>query len=99
DGLVHAIYGGVYGKVHNVIDGHPRTGELMPPMTHFGAAAPAGLMRYESNSFGDDQRDNLFAAQFNMHKVSRHAMTSEGATFVTRDEDFLVSDNLDFHPT
>ncbi|HEY4312239.1 MAG TPA: PVC-type heme-binding CxxCH protein [Pirellulales bacterium] len=99
DGLVHAIYGGVYGKVHNVIDGHPRTGELLQPMTHFGAAAPAGLMRYESNSFGDDYRDNLFAAQFNMHKVSRHAMSPEGATFVTHDEDFLASDNLDFHPT
>ena len=99
DGLVHAIYGGVYGKVHNVIDGHPRTGELMQPMTHFGAAAPAGLMRYESRSFGDDYHDNLFAAQFNMHKVSRHAMSPQGAAFVTRDEDLLVSDNLDFHPT
>ena len=30
DGLVHAIYGGVYGKEHGVLDGHPRTGELMP---------------------------------------------------------------------
>ncbi|MES1213595.1 MAG: PVC-type heme-binding CxxCH protein, partial [Singulisphaera sp.] len=99
DGLIHAIYGGVYGKVHSVIDGHPRTGELMQPMTHFGAAAPAGLMRYESRAFGDGYQDNLFAAQFNMHKVSRHALTPQGATFVTRDEDFLVSDNLDFHPT
>src|SRR3954447_24106951 len=26
DGLVHAIYGGVYGKEHNVLDNHPRTG-------------------------------------------------------------------------
>jgi len=24
DGLIHAIYGGVYGKVHNVLDGHAR---------------------------------------------------------------------------
>ena len=99
DGLIHAIYGGVYGKVHSVIDGHPRTGELMQPMTHFGAAAPAGLMRYESRAFGDDFTDNLFAAQFNMHKVSRHVLTPQGATFITRDHDFLVSDNLDFHPT
>ena len=22
DGLIHAIYGGVYGKTHGVIDGH-----------------------------------------------------------------------------
>ena len=60
----------------------------MQPMTLFGAAAPAGLMRYESPSFGDDYHDNLFAAQFNMHKVSRHAMSPQGATFVTRNEDF-----------
>ncbi|HVU89401.1 MAG TPA: PVC-type heme-binding CxxCH protein [Pirellulales bacterium] len=99
DGLIHAIYGGVYGKEHNVIDGHPRTGDLMPPMTHFGAAAPAGLMRYESRTFGNDFANNLFAAQFNMHKVSRHVMVPAGATFQTRDHDFLVSDNLDFHPT
>lgn len=99
DGLIHAIYGGVYGKQHDVLDGHPRTGELMPPMTHFGAAAPAGLARYESSVFGPEYRDNLFAALFNMHKVTRHVLTAAGATFASRDEDFLVSDNLDFHPT
>jgi hypothetical protein len=44
-------------------------------------------------------RDNLFACQFNMHKVSRHALTPEGASFKSRDEDFVVSKNLDFHPT
>src|SRR5205807_7358603 len=34
-----------------------------------------------------------------MHKVSRHVLEPEGATFRVRDEDFLVSSNLDFHPT
>src|SRR5437773_4078834 len=34
-----------------------------------------------------------------MHKVTRHVLVPDGATFKTRDEDFLVSDNLDFHPT
>ena len=33
DALIHAIYGGVYGKPHAVIDGHKRTGELMPELT------------------------------------------------------------------
>ena len=99
DGLVHAIYGGVYGKVHNVIDGHPRTGELLEPLAHLGAAAPAGLARYESTAFGPEYTDNLFAALFNLHKVTRHALDRSGATFSSRDEDFLVSDNLDFHPT
>ena len=38
DGLIHAIYGGVYGKVHDVIDDHPRTGDIMPVLVHLGPA-------------------------------------------------------------
>src|SRR5204862_712980 len=48
---------------------------------------------------GPGYKDNLFAALFNMQKVTRHVLTPSGATFTTRDEDFLVSDNRDFHPT
>jgi putative membrane-bound dehydrogenase-like protein len=100
DGLIHAIYGGVYGKDHDVVYEHPWTGpSLMPVLTHLGPAAPAGLVRYESAVFGPEYQDNLFAALFNLHKVTRHVLEPSGATFKTRDEDFLVSDNLDFHPT
>lgn len=99
DGLIHAVYGGVYGKVHNVTDFHPRTGDLLPPLVHMGAAAPCGLTRYESDVFGAEYRDNLFACQFNMYKVSRHELMPKGATFDSKDSDFVVSNNLDFHPT
>ena len=101
DGIVHGVYGGVYGKDHDVIDGHIRTGpDLMPIMTHLGPAAPSGLMRYESSAFGTAYKDNLFCAQFNMHKVSRHVLEPVGATFKTTDSDFLsVADHHDFHPT
>jgi len=99
DGLIHAIYGGVYGKDHDVLDGHPRTGDLMPIMTHLGPAAPAGLMRYESEVFGKDFQNNLFTACFNLHKITRHILEPYGATYKTTDSDFLVSDNTDFHPT
>ena len=100
DGLIHAVYGGVYGKVHDVIDGHPRTRpDVMPVMSHLGPAAPCGLTRYESNAFGDEFRDNLFCTLFNMRKVTRHVLTRDGASFKSRDEDFLVCDSLDFHPT
>lgn len=100
DGLIHAIYGGVYGKDHNVINSHARTGELLPPMTHLGPAAPAGLCRLNVG-LGRDFRyvNNLLVAQFNMHKVSRHVLKYAGPTFETSDFDFLTSDNLDFHPT
>jgi putative membrane-bound dehydrogenase-like protein len=99
DGLIHAIYGGVYGKVNDVTDEHKKTGELMPVMTHMGPAAPCSVIRYESELFGEDFRDNLFACYFNLHKVSRHILKPDGATFKTQDSDFVTSDNPDFHPT
>lgn len=99
DGLLHAVYGGVYGKPHNVIDGHKRTGDLMPVLDQLGPAVPAGLTRYGSTAFGEGFRDNFFAAMFNLRKVTRHELTPSGATFTVRDTDFLVSPNRDFHPT
>lgn len=100
DGLIHATYGAVYGKDHPPVHLHPRTHPtLTPPMTHLGPAAPAGLHRLERDQFGPDYRDNLFCCQFNMRKVSRHVLVPSGSTYTTRDFDFLVSDNRDFHPT
>ena len=99
DAIVHAIYGGVYGKPHNVLDGHTRTGDLMPVMCQLGPAVPAGLTRYASRAFGSGYRDSFFAAMFNLRKVTRHRLVPDGSTFTTRDEDFLVSDDRDFHPT
>ncbi|MHB1422791.1 MAG: PVC-type heme-binding CxxCH protein [Gemmataceae bacterium] len=102
DGLIHAVYGGIYGKDHDVIydPAHKWTSPaLMPVLTHLGAAAPCGLTRYQARVFGPDYQDNLFACLFNMHKVTRHILVPEGASFKSRDEDFLVSNNLDFHPT
>lgn len=99
DGLIHAIYGGVYGKQHDVLEDHKKTGELMPVLTHLGPAAPCGLARYESRAFGPAYENNLFACNFNLHKITRHVLEPHGATFRATDSDFLVSDNTDFHPT
>jgi putative membrane-bound dehydrogenase-like protein len=99
DALVHAIYGGVYGKPHDVIDGHPQTGDLMPVLSELGAAAPTGVTRYQSSVFGPGYKDNVFVAQFNMQKVSRHVLTPTGASFTSKDSDFVTSSNRDFHPT
>ena len=99
DGLIHAIYGGLYGKSHAVIENHKRTGGLMPALTHLGAAAPSGLTRYASRAFGDEYHDNFFAALFNLQKVTRHVLEPSGATFKSRDSDFVVSNSRDFHPT
>jgi putative membrane-bound dehydrogenase-like protein len=99
DALIHAVYGGLYGKPHAVIEGHPRTGDLMPELTHLGPAAPSGLTRYASAVFGAGYRDNFFATMFNLQKVTRHVLEPNGASFRSRDSDFLVSSSRDFHPT
>ncbi len=99
DGLLHAIYGGVYGKEQSALDGHPRTGDLMPVMHHSGASAPCGLTTYRSRVFGADWSDNLLACYFNLRKVVRHELIPDGATFKTKDTDLLASDHVDFHPT
>ena len=99
DGILHAIYGGVYGKAHGVTDSHPMTGGYLSIMTHMGGAAPVGLEHYESGVFGEDYRGRLFATSFNLRKVSSHRLVPKGATFETEDADFLVSESRDFHPT
>ena len=57
DGLIHAIYGGVYGKISDVTDDHKKTGDLMPVMTHMGPGACCSVIRYESRVFGEEYRE------------------------------------------
>src|SRR5262249_8437589 len=102
DGLIHAIYGGSYGKDHD--PGYEpqdkgTSAPFMPVLVHQGPSAPCGLWRYQSDQFGPEYRDNVFSCQFNMRKVSRHVLKPSGATFTTEDFDLVVSDNTDFHPT
>ncbi|MEO8352420.1 MAG: PVC-type heme-binding CxxCH protein [Chthoniobacteraceae bacterium] len=102
DGIGHAVYGGVFGKDNDVLeDGSvPRTGpDLLHPFYEAGPAAECGLTRYTASAFGPGYRDNLFATSFNLHKVTRHILRPDGASYASADSDFLVSDALDFHPT
>jgi putative heme-binding domain-containing protein len=103
DGILHALYGGVYGKDHDVLDGLPRTGDLLPVMTDLGPAAPCSMIRYDASSaqyrLGDEYQNNLLLCQFNLRKVSRHEVVDDGASYKTRDHDFLSSPDIDFHPT
>jgi putative membrane-bound dehydrogenase-like protein len=100
DGIVHATYGAVYGKDHDPVHQHIRTRpEFNEPLTHLGPAAPSGLHCYRSGAFGAEYRDNLFACQFNMSKVSRHILKEKGSAYSTIDSDFVTSENRDFHPT
>ncbi len=102
DGIAHAIYGGVYGKENDVLeDGRvKRTGpDLFHPFHQAGPAAECGLMRYEGAAWGAAFQDNVFATAFNLHKVTRHILRPEGATYASTDSDLLTADDPDFHPT
>lgn len=99
DGLIHAIYGGVYGKKHDSIFEHKQTGDVMPVLVHEGAAAPCGLMAGSDRLFGGGHGDHLFACYFNLHKVVQHELIPDGPTFRTQDRDFVACDHPDFHPT
>jgi putative heme-binding domain-containing protein len=100
DGILHAVYGGVYPKDILPVYGFPWSGpRMMPELTSWGAMSPCGLTRYESSEFGAQYRDNLFTCLFSGHKVLRHVLQPDGATFSTRDEDFLACDDVQFHPT
>ncbi len=99
DGLGHGIYGGVFPKINRVTDDLPQTGELLPPMTQLGPAAPSGICRCTSAGFGADWQGNFLVPLFNLHRVMRHVLVPDGATFRTENSVFLSSDNPDFHPT
>ena len=101
DGMIHILYGAVYGKDHGVLDGHPRTGPLMPVMTHLGPAAPAGLIydHHIGNAVFGDDAPVLLSCQFNLRKVGVHRLIPDGATWRTEDRTLLESEDFDFHPT
>lgn len=99
DALLHFVEGGVYSKPHPVLSEFKRTGDLMPVMTKFARIAPAGLLQYRGTSWGAEFKGNLFSAQFNPHRIQRHKLFRDGATFRTEDSDFVTSTDPDFHPT
>ena len=99
DALLHYVEGGVYPKWHESTSEFTQTGDLLPPLTRFARIAPSGLERYRGEVFGAGYTDNFFSAQFNPHRVQRHVLTRDGATYRCEDSDFLTSTFPHFHPT
>ncbi|MBL8856567.1 MAG: HEAT repeat domain-containing protein [Planctomycetaceae bacterium] len=100
DGIVHSVYGGLHGKSHDVLNGHWRTGPLLPVTVELGAAAPAGLTHWETkHSPWTKPGDVLVAALYNLQKVTTHQLVPRGASYETQNLDLVVADRIDFHPT
>ncbi|MDF1859509.1 MAG: HEAT repeat domain-containing protein [Verrucomicrobiales bacterium] len=98
DGILHAVYGGVYGRENKrVLAPHPRTGDLLPVMTHMGPAAPSGIVMARSDALGLE--GDLLCADFNLRRLSRHRLRSDGSSYLAETSSFLESDQSDFHPT
>ena len=110
DGIGHAMYGSVFGKPHQVLDGHPKTGPLMEPLVEMGPAAPAGLLYLNSlheriasrmpTPIGKQVSGYLATAQFNLHKVSLHPLYTSGDSsgYTSASIDLVSSPRIDFHP-
>ena len=96
DAIIYCIEGGVY-PYHPVVNEFKRTGDLLPPTADLGWVAPSGLMRCKSGQFGPGL--DLLCAQFNTHKVVRVSLERDGGGFKSKIEDFLTSQDPDFHAT
>ena len=99
DCLMHWVEGGTYPHYDIAVNEFKRTGDLLQPMTKMGHVAVSGMMFYRSPHFGEEYQQNVFTCLFNTHKIVRSKVERSGATFVTQEEDFLVSSDSDFHPT
>jgi putative heme-binding domain-containing protein len=90
DGIIHCIEGGVF-PYHEVVREFKKTGDLLPAVADLGWVAPSGLVRSGTGEW--------YVAHFNTRAVRRVVVERDGATFRGFAQDFLVSDDPDFHPT
>ena len=98
DGILQAIYGGMYGRKHErVLDPHPNTGRLLPILSQLGPAAPSGMCmpQYPASELKGD----LICTEFNTRRLSRHRLSKSGSSYSAVTRSFLESDQSDFHPT
>lgn len=98
DGILHAIYGGMYGRRNErALDPHPNTGGLLPILCQLGPAAPSGMVmpRYPGSGLAGD----LVCTEFNTRRLSRHRLSQSGSSYSAVTTTFLESDQTDFHPT
>jgi putative membrane-bound dehydrogenase-like protein len=98
DGILHAVYGGMYGKKNErVLAPHPSSGSLLPILTQMGPAAPSGIVMPRNEALG--MKGDLLCADFNLRRISRHRLTRDESTYRAETSTFLESDQSDFHPT
>ncbi len=101
DVIMHWLRGGVYPREDQkkVIEGLPRTLEVMPVVHNFGHVAVSGCAFHRSGALDPDWRGHLFVTHFNTGRLTRMEMTRDGATFKVAEREFLKMQNPDAHLT
>ena len=98
DGILHAVYGGMYGRRNEVVlSEHPHTGDLLPILTQLGPSASSGILMPRNKALG--LKDDLLCADFNLRRISWHKLSRSGSSYAMETDTFLESDQMDFHPT
>jgi len=99
DALIHGVEGGEYAVRDRIYNDRKRTGDFLPVMVPMIATAPSGMTTVKSGALGADFTGNVLCTYFNTHKVQRHVVERDGATFRAKTSDLVWSANPDFHPT
>lgn len=98
DGVLHAVYGGMYGKKHDrVLAQHPHTGRLLPILVQAGPAAPSGMVMPRNEALGF--KGDLLCADFNLRRISHYQLSQSGSSYTAEEGILVESDQSDFHPT
>lgn len=98
----HYVQGGYYRKgfgKHGPLS-NPYAFGYFEPMTHHSAARfTHNFVIYESDSFSEKYRGNLFGVEPMQGRIVRAQMTAEGSSFQTEDLDRpVISDDSRFRP-
>ncbi|HLV02670.1 MAG TPA: HEAT repeat domain-containing protein [Acidobacteriota bacterium] len=103
DAIIHYVLGGVYPQArHPSVGEFAYTGRLLGFATQFSPAFPAALCGFatvQTDHFGPEFKNTLLTTHFNVKRLQQHVLTQEGATFKAENKNFLISTDLDFHPT
>lgn len=99
DAIIHNVYGGLYPIRDLGTWELPRTGDLLPPVSHLGWASASGFMRARGRGLGNDMHGSYFTAQYAKGKVQRHAIIRQGSTFIAENHEFAIPGKHPFYPT
>jgi putative membrane-bound dehydrogenase-like protein len=101
DVIIHWLRGGVYPREDQmkVIDGLPRTLEVLPVAHNFGHVAVSGCAFHRSGALDPGWRGHLFVTHFNTGRLTRMELARDGASFRVAEREFLQMRSPDAHLT